>query len=70
MLHFSQNLVIDVKFDAFFTFSVCRLSPSGKELFTRFTIQNEPRSEKTGLRGFPPGLTQTGLCNHIRRLEA
>ena len=24
----------------------------------------EPRCEKTGLRGFPPGLTQTGLCNH------
>ena len=24
----------------------------------------EPRSEKTGLRGNRPGLTQTGLCNH------
>ena len=24
----------------------------------------EPRHEKTGLRGFRPGLTQTGLCNH------
>ena len=30
----------------------------------------EPRSEKTGLRGFRPGLTQTGLCNHRRWLEA
>ena len=27
---------------------------------------NEPRSEKTGLRGFRPGLTQTGLYNHTR----
>ena len=24
----------------------------------------EPRSEKTGLRGFQPGPTQTGLRNH------
>ena len=30
----------------------------------------EPRYEKTGLRGFRPGLTQTGLYNHIRWLEA
>ena len=27
---------------------------------------NEPRCEKTGLRGFRPGPTQTGLYNHIR----
>ena len=25
---------------------------------------NEPPSEKTGLRGFRPGLTQTGLYSH------
>ena len=31
---------------------------------------NEPRSEKTWLRGFPPGLTQTGLYSHRRWLEA
>ena len=24
----------------------------------------EPRSEKTGIRGFRPGPTQTGLCSH------
>ena len=24
----------------------------------------EPRCEKTGPRGFRPGPTQTGLCNH------
>ena len=30
----------------------------------------EPRSEKTGLRGFRPGLTQTGLYSHRRWLEA
>ena len=24
----------------------------------------EPRCEKTGLRGFRPGPTRTGLCNH------
>ena len=30
---------------------------------------NEPRCEKTSFRGFRPGLTQTGLCSHRRRLE-
>ena len=30
----------------------------------------EPRSEKTGLRGFRPGPTQTGLYNHRIWLEA
>ena len=29
----------------------------------------EPRCEKTGLRGFRPGLTQTGLYSHRRWLE-
>ena len=31
---------------------------------------NEPRSKKTGLRGFRPGLTQTGMYSHRRWLEA
>ena len=30
----------------------------------------EPRCEKTGLRGFRPGSTQTGLYSHRRWLEA
>ena len=30
----------------------------------------EPRREKTGLRGFRPGPTQTRLCNYTRWLEA
>ena len=33
-------------------------------------LQLEPRCEKTGLRGFRPGPTQTGLYNHRRWLEA
>ena len=33
-------------------------------------VINAPRSEKIGLRGFRPGLTQTGLYNHTRWLEA
>ena len=33
-------------------------------------MQYEPRSEKTGNRGFRPGPTQTGLYNRIRWLEA
>ena len=30
----------------------------------------EPRSEKTGLQGFRPGPTQTGLYSYRRWLEA
>ena len=30
----------------------------------------EPRRKKTGLRGFKPGPTQTGLCSHRKWLEA
>ena len=33
-------------------------------------IKDEPHCEKTGLRGFRPGLTKTGLCSHRRVLEA
>ena len=35
-----------------------------------FTSTYEPRSAKTGLRGFRPGLTQTTLCSYRRWLEA
>ena len=31
---------------------------------------SEPRCEKTGLRGFRPGPTQSGLYDHRRWLEA
>ena len=30
------------------------------------SLQFEPRCEKTGLRGFRPGPTQTGLYSHRR----
>ena len=33
-------------------------------------LLNEPRCEKTSLRGFRPGPTQTGLYKHRRWLEA
>ena len=39
-------------------------------LMARAVPQFEPRSEKTGLRGFRPGPTQTGLHSHTRWLEA
>ena len=32
--------------------------------------RNEPRREKTGLRGFRPGPTQTGLYKLRKELEA
>ena len=34
------------------------------------SLINEPRCEKTGLRGFQPGPTQTGLYSHRRWLGA
>ena len=37
-------------------------------LFCHFL--NEPRRKKTGLRGFRPGSTQTGLYNLRSRLDA
>ena len=40
-----------------------------EEPYTRLHIY-ELRCEKTGLRGFRPGSTQTGLYSHRRRLEA
>ena len=36
----------------------------------RFYIPYEPRREKTGLRGFRPGPTQTGLYKLRKELEA
>ena len=41
-----------------------------REAGTLVHLDCEPRCEKTGLRGFRPGPTQTGLYNHIRWLEA
>ena len=35
-----------------------------------YSLFYEPRCEKTALRGFRPGPTQTGLCSHRRWLEA
>ena len=41
-----------------------------KEVKTIYTpLYLEPRREKTGLRGFPPGLTQTGLYSFRKSLE-
>ena len=40
--------------------------------YTRYLhfIEYEPRCEKTGLRGFQAGPTQTGLHSQRRRLDA
>ena len=37
---------------------------------TCLLVKFEPRHEKTGIQGFRPGLTQTGLYNHRGWLEA
>ena len=41
-----------------------------QDLVIDHKVKNEPRCEKTGLRGFQPGPTQTRLNNYRRRLEA
>ena len=46
---------------------VCHIGVSQTRLST---ITDEPRCEKTGLRGFRPGPTQTGLYSYRRWLEA
>ena len=43
---------------------------SVQEQHIELSIRNEPRCEKTGLRGFRPGPTQTRLYSHRRWLEA
>ena len=45
----------------------CRITRGGS-IWRSITL--EPRREKTGLRGFRPGLTQTHLYSHRSRLEA
>ena len=37
--------------------------------FSQLLLQDEPRCEKTGLRGFRPGPTKTGLFSHRRWLQ-
>ena len=39
-------------------------------LYVSIIISYEPGREKTGLRDFRPGLTQTGLCSRRRWLVA
>ena len=41
-----------------------RWSPGYIDVLKSCSKINEPRSEKTGLRGFRPGPTQTGLYNY------
>ena len=43
---------------------------TGDAMVSPGNIQNEPLCEKTSLRGFQPGPTQTRLCSHIIWLEA
>ena len=45
-----------------------RVILSRKGISTQIT--NEPRREKTGLRGFRPGPTQTGMYKLRKELEA
>ena len=54
---FSISLKLSIKFQPL----------KGIEIMEHCTII-EPRCEKTGLRGFRPGPTQTGLYSHRRWL--
>ena len=51
--------------------SVTCKSPRSDPFVIQFGLgENEPHREKTGLRGFQPAYTQTGLYSHRRKLEA
>ena len=52
------------------SFVVCSVARFQLIFGTVFLVLFERRYEKTGLRGFRPGLPQTGLYSHRRRLEA
>ena len=45
------------------------MAPRGWDIFSALQLYG-PCCEKTGLWGFRPGLTQTGLYSHRRWLEA
>ena len=65
MLPFGKELLVRLtKCDYLFSL----LLSIGVSFGAVFTF--EPRCEKTGLRGFRPGPTQTRLCNYRRQLEA
>ena len=49
---------------------LCSLLISCSSFVSCIDITYKPRCEKTGLRGFRPGPTKTGLCSHRRWLEA
>ena len=67
-------IVINVMTTSLITMQICFeiMSTLKGHLKNRIlhSLSFEPRSEKTGLRGFRPGPTQTGLYSHKRRLEA
>ena len=56
----------DVSASVAMVHSIPELIVSEEVCYTLF----EPRREKTGFRGFRPGLTQTDLYCHRSRLEA
>ena len=48
-------------------FCSCRFQCSIAATNSHYPFLYEPRSEKTGLRGFRPGPTQTGLYSHRKK---
>ena len=49
----------------------CQAADAARTVATHCEVKTyEPRCEKTGFRGFRPGLTQTGLYNQRRWLES
>ena len=63
--------IIVVKFTMIYKLSISKILIKPLIIYTiKWLDLNEPRCEKTGLRGFRPGPTQTGLYNHTRWLEA
>ena len=64
-------VVVPVPDDIYFQLvCACVIPKQGTNLTAEDIREYEPRSEKTGLRGFRPGPTQTGLYNYTRWLEA
>ena len=67
----SSNIIISSTKSVFFIcLKLTKNQAHAQKVFKISFFQNEPRYEKTGLRGFRPGPTQTGLYSHRRWLEA
>ena len=71
ILGFVQSQIVHYVGQAkYFSAEIHETGEQTAKLVFNYGEKNEPRREKTGLRGFRPGPTQTGLYKLRKELEA